>query len=84
MVRKLKRLDNDELFEMVELSVGGLNLFVPEYRKSRDLDFLHEIKIQAETAWTCAEELRRRLEGELVPGVERVEKTTTIRGARQY
>ena len=66
LAERANRMDTLEILETLDATVGNLNRYLPEFRRTRDGDFLGEIALCAEAIYCMAKELGVR-QGDLIP-----------------
>jgi hypothetical protein len=54
------KLDNGEILDAVDITLSNLCKYVPEFRRTRDSDFLGEISMGAQALYVMAEEMATR------------------------
>jgi predicted transcriptional regulator len=60
LAERASNLGDDELVKLLEASIASMSSYVPEYRSTRDVAFLGEIRLSAEMAYSLADELFSR------------------------
>jgi hypothetical protein len=64
--RRAKKFSEEELIDGAEILLNNLVFFIPEFRRSRNLDMLGEVKMTAESLYILAETLLQRADEPLV------------------
>ena len=54
------RLDNGEILDALDVTLSSLCKYVPEYRRTKEKDFLGEIDLAAQAIYVMAKELSIR------------------------
>lgn len=75
---RVGKLGSDELLEVLDVTVSGLNAYVSLYRKGRDLDALREMNLQVESLYSITQELLRRRTGEDPPAIRPARQTRSF------
>jgi hypothetical protein len=66
LAERVTRLGNNEIIEQLDITLATLNRYVPEFRRTRDADYLGEIGLGAQALYVMAKELGVR-QGDLLP-----------------
>jgi hypothetical protein len=73
------KLDNGEILDALDITLSSICRYVPEFRRTRDSDYLGEISMAAQAIYVMAEEMATRA-GHKAPD----QPTRQRRPARSY
>jgi hypothetical protein len=78
LAERSTRLDNGEMLDAMDITLSNLCRYLPEFRRTRQADYLGEISMAAQALYVMAEEMATRA------GARASEKPTRQTSSRSY